>query len=212
MRGIIHHTAAPASPPMAALGRVHFSNPAHVSYRGTDPFHVFYQIPIHDTHHKWQRSAGFIFDPTGHEKVSAKGANCERVPMTRNFAGGCGSVRSSARAATFFSRWHHVWPIAMKKRRFASASGFAFSKNASHDILSPPASAIASPSVRFPFTCLPSNLKDEKSVEMQLARSLKPSITAGVHHPLRFPSASYSRPISSNPCVISCPQMAPDEP
>ena len=44
---------------------------------------------------------------------------------------------------------------------------------------------------------------------MHSFRWLNCSIVWSVHHGIRFPSLSNCRPISSNPCVISCPITAP---
>jgi len=160
-------------------------------------------------HQRSQRTFGAMGAPALQLYAWANGSNCERAPITRNLLGGCSSVRIDALA--LFSRVfsHHVCPIATKKSRFALLSGWCLATKASHENLSPPLSAIDSPSVNLPFTGSPYISYDEKRSEMHLARVLKLATTCGVHQPLRFPSPSYSRPTSSKPCVISWPQMAP---
>ena len=109
----------------------------------------------------------------------------------------------------------------MKKRSFwvnplifpTSPWSFRYICKASKAILAPPRSAIFSPLVKIPLTKIPLT---GSYWSYCLARACvafsKFALSAGLHQFCRFPSASNSAPLSSNPWVISCPMIPPIAP
>src|SRR5476651_105797 len=158
-----------------------------------------------------------IFCPALQENAFPNSGILLTTPLIRYSFGECGFVTALTRLLSGRSSPQAHCAIPMKNRWSGvnPPTGLnclppVASFHAIYARIVPPRSAVSSPSVSLPLILISSTtVYCEYWFAMQLARSTNSSASFFVHQSRRFPVASNCRPSSSNPCVSSCPMVAP---